>query len=370
MKLKPVKRIPVLIALGVIAVVCGVRLLRLDFVERLECMTYDMRAREALNFAPSVATNLGFVFIDEGSIDYVRNSRALGFYFGLYWPRSVYGRLVQELAAQGAKVVAFDIIFGELRRDHPQVQMADGSLMESDDFFALQIRRSSNVIIALSRDVTPPGLFTKDALALGDISTEKDSDGILRRARAFRTYRKWHPAFRQVEGDPEFGVDLRKARIERGQIVLPRSPGADPPEIKFPLDAEGNFDLADFVGEKLPPGVARKAKPFTEERVWHMGLVLAAQELKLDLANAEVDLENGKITLRGAGGIERIIPVDADGYFYIDWCLPPNYPRLETEPMQLLVAQSLKRLQGQTNLPPNRWTGKLVVGRRLTETHC
>ncbi len=106
-------------------------------------------------------------------------------------------------------------------------------------------------------------------------------------------------------------------------MVLPRR-GAD--DIKVPLDQEGNFDLADFGGDKLPPGVARKAKPFTEERLWHMGIVLAAQELKLDLAKAEVDLEAGRITLRGPGGVERIIPVDAEGYFYIDWCLPPNHP--------------------------------------------
>ncbi len=94
------------------------------------------------------------------------------------------------------------------------------------------------------------------------------------------------------------------------------------------MDAENNFELADFVGNKLPPGVAPTAKAFTDERVWHMGIVLAAQELKLDLQNAEVDLPHGKIILRGANGIERTIPVDADGYFYIDWRLKPNDPHL------------------------------------------
>ena len=43
----------------------------------------------------------------------------------------------------------------------------------------------------------------------------------------------------------------------------------------------------DFGGENLPPGTARKAKPFTQERIWHMGVILAAQELKLDLSHAE-----------------------------------------------------------------------------------
>src|SRR4029077_17446758 len=92
--------------------------LKSDFFERLERMTFDMRAREALRFSPSVATNLGFVYIDEGTIRRVWNG-SLGYRFGLYWPRQIYGRVVQELADQHAKTVAFDVIFGELRPDQP-----------------------------------------------------------------------------------------------------------------------------------------------------------------------------------------------------------------------------------------------------------
>ena len=181
MKLKPVKRVPALIAFGVIGLVCLLRLLNLDFFERMERMTYDMRARQALVFHPNVATNLGFVFIDEDSLRAVWN-RSLGYSYGLLWPRQVYGRLIQELTAQGAEAVALDIIFGELRPDHPSVQMADGRGIDSDDFLALQMRRASNVVIALT-EVTPPALFRTNAAALGDITTEKDGDGILRRVQ-------------------------------------------------------------------------------------------------------------------------------------------------------------------------------------------
>ena len=48
MKLKPFKLIPALIASSVIGVVCLLRLLNLDGFERLELMSYDMRARAAL----------------------------------------------------------------------------------------------------------------------------------------------------------------------------------------------------------------------------------------------------------------------------------------------------------------------------------
>ena len=77
---------------------------------------------------PTVATNLGFVFIDDASIAFVRTNRSLGYQYGLYWPRQVYGRLVEELAAQGARAVALDVIFGELR---PRSAGANGGRQHS-----------------------------------------------------------------------------------------------------------------------------------------------------------------------------------------------------------------------------------------------
>ncbi|MEK7707338.1 MAG: adenylate/guanylate cyclase domain-containing protein [Verrucomicrobiota bacterium] len=357
MKFQRLKQVPALIAVSVLALACLARVWQLDFVERLERITYDMRVRKAMRFPSTVATNLGFVFMNEESIAAVK-SGGLGYRFGLYWPRQVYGRMVQELATQDARTVALDVIFGERREDHPSVRMANGEFIESDEFFAQQLRRASNVILAVTLDLEPPDLFTTNALAVGDISTDKDPDGILRRAKLFRTSRRWHPVFKQVEADPGYGIDLGRARCAPGQIALPRSNGE---EIKIPVDAENNFALADFVGDKLPPGMAPKAKAFTNERVWHMGVVLAAQELKLDLANAAVDLEHGRVTLRGAGGVERVIPVDRDGGFYIDWCLPPNDPRLAAEPIHRLLWQHQQRLKGQTNELENNWRGKLVV---------
>jgi len=367
-QLKPLKCIPAVIALGVIVLVCLVRWRQSGFFERLEHLTYDLRVRQAARFAPTVATNLGFVEINDDSVIEVANG-SLGFNFGLFWPRQVYGRLVNELARQGAKAVALDVIFAELRPYDPLVKMADGSdSPESDQFFALQMRQAGNVIIAATEKTPPPALFLNSAFAPGDVVTEQAET--LRRAKAFRFYRKWHFAFAQVEADPDLGVHLDQARVEPRRIVLPRHGLED---IVVPLDPDGNFDLTDFGGDKLPPGVPRKAKPFTEQRVWHMGLVLGASELNLDLARAEIDLPHGRITLRGPGGVARTIPVDADGYFYIDWCLLPNHPRLTTASIQELLAENYRRLLGQTNNLPSRWAGKLVVvgstatGRNLSD---
>jgi class 3 adenylate cyclase/CHASE2 domain-containing sensor protein len=351
-KLKPFKRAAVILAVFVLALVCGVRLLRLDFFERLERMTYDLRARAALHFPEVAATNLAFVSMEESSIAAVKNGR-LGYHFGLYWPRQVYGRLVEELSAQGAKTVAFDVLFGELRHDHPPVQMADGSLMESDDFFALQMRHAGNVLLAVEPGLVPPDLFLTNAFTLGDISTEKDSDGVLRRVKAFRFVRRWHPLIENAA--QKNGLRLSDILIEKDRIILPLEDGQT---LEIPLDGNGEMDIK---SKRALAGQPTKARPFTDERVWHMGIVLAAQELKLDLDHADVDLPHERITLRGANNVERVIPVDADGYFYIDWRLTKDDPHLTRAPIESLLLQDRRRLLGQTNGLRDDFRGKLVV---------
>ena len=363
MNFKPLKRTPAVLAVIALALVCGVRLLRFDIFDRMERMTYDLRVRVAQRFPAPAATNLAFIAVEESSLAAVKSGR-LGYSYGLAWPRQVYGRLVEELSAQGADAVAFDVLFGDLRHDHPQVQMANGGLMESDDFFAVQMRRAGNTILATTPETVLPELFATNAFALGDISSIKDSDGSFRRVQAFRIVRRWHPFLRRFAARPdpdrpEISFDLERARLAPGKIILPQSSATN--EIEIPVDAENDFQLADFFGDKLPPGMAPQAKAFTDQRVWHMGIVLAAQALKLDLDRASVDLPRGRITLRGADGIQRIIPVDANGCFYVDWRLAPNDPRLMRAPVERLLWQDKRRLGGETNGLADDFRGKLAV---------
>ncbi len=318
----------------------------------MEEITYDLRARTALHFPAPVATNLAFVAIQDSSIALVQSDR-LGYQYGLKWPRQVYGRLVEELSAQGAKAVAFDVQFGELRPDHPQVQMADDSLMDSDVFFALQCQLAGNVILAATPDLVPPSLFATNVLALGDITTEKDSDGVLRRVKAFQVVRRWHPLIEHAA--QKYGISLSDLLVEKDRIVLPLEHGQT---LEIPLDNNGKMDVK---SRKVPAEPPAKAKPFTDERVWHMGIVLAAQELGLDLAHADVDLPDGRIILHGSNGLERVIPVDANGYFYVDWRLKPNDPHLTCAPIDSLLWQNKERLQGQTNELSDAFRDKLVV---------
>ncbi len=336
-------------------------------------MTYDWRVRQANRLDQTVSTNLGFVSITDQSVKRIGNgSMGVDFQYGLYWPRHIYGRVVRELNRQGAKLVAFDVLFAGLRNDHTEeFFLADGSTVKSDQFFALQIKKAGNVLIASEKGVLPPALFRTNAAALGDISADRDADGILRRARAFQTYRQWHPAFQQLGEDPEYGVNLAEAHIEKSngvsRMILPRGETNEP--LRFALDTNGDFDLADLVGDKIPAGLPRFGKPFTEERLWHMGIVMAARQLDLDLSRAQVNLEEGWILLSGTNGVKRSIPVDRQGRFYVNWSLTTRDPQLVQEPFDALLALDRAHHDGRTNAMAtffeNRtninWRDKLVL---------
>jgi len=356
-KLRPLKRVPLLITATAVGLTILLRCINPDFVDRIERVTYDMRARGALRFSPPVCTNFGFVCIDEETIRAVARGD-FGYRYGLYWPRQVYGRAVEELRAEGAKAIAFDVVFGELRHDHPMAEMPDGELVESDDYLARQMHQAGNVILAVTPEIRVPELFRTNAATLADITADKDLDGILRRVRAFRDYVHWHPVFLQAAADPELGVKLDQARVEPGRVILPCADGS---EVPINLDAEGRFELADFVGDDLPAGWEAKARAFTTERIWHMGVVLAARELGLDLDRAEVDLARGRIVLHGPQGLKRVIPVDHDGYFLIDWCITPSDPRLTIEPFQAFLARNHARAAGQPVTNNDLWRGKLAI---------
>jgi adenylate cyclase len=338
------------VAVFVIALVCLLRVWHLEFFERLECMTYDLRAKAALDFPKPAATNLAFVSIEDSSIKTVL-SGDLGYSFGLLWPREIYGRLVAELSRQEARTVGFDVLFGELRPDQDAlIRISDTNYMVSDDFFAWQMRRAGNVLIAVTPEIWPPDLFVTNALGLGDVATEKDPDGILRRVKTFRVYRRWAPLIQ--EAAHQYDLDLSRAHVEPGLITVPQIGTTN--VVQIPIDAQTNYSLSDFVGDKLPPGMPPKARAFADKTVWHLGIVLAAQQLGLDLNKAQFDLANGRIVLSGMN-VSRTIPVDRNGYFYVDWQITPNDPRLLRAPIQRLLWDE------KTNGLAHEFQDKLVV---------
>jgi adenylate cyclase len=254
------KHLPLLIAAVVILTVCSLRFLQKDvpalqLFERMEWWTYDWRVQKAAEYPTVTATNLAAVFIDDQSLKDVNE----GLGFDWPWPRQLYGKAVRELTAQGAKAIAFDVLFSELQTpsEETNVELPGGKKMGSDAFFAQEMKRSDRVILATFGEtytntwhpIPPNTLFRTNAMTVSHATSEKDADGVLRRAKAFKD-------------TPEGG------------------------------------------------------------RLWHMGIQLAAKQLDLDLSRSIV--HDDRIILLGANGVQRTIPLDDEGYFYVNWSLPWN----------------------------------------------
>jgi class 3 adenylate cyclase/CHASE2 domain-containing sensor protein len=342
---------PVLLATASIALVlCFDAISRfhpkLDLLTRLESITYDWRMRQAHRFSHAAATNLAVVFINDETIDiFSRGDLGTNLTFGLYWPRHIYGRLVHELSAQGAKVVGLDVLFAERRLDHGE---------SSDRFLASQIQRASNVVLGATRELVPDSLFRNRASALGSISIERDSDGVLRRVHAFHDIRVWHDVIRKEARLSNWNLDT--ARIQSNCVVFAVPEGK---RKVLPLNVDGYFDPADVASEKSDQGFSRLFRPYEDIRVWHLGIVLAATELGIDLSKATVDLPRRQIVLPRKSGAPRVLPVDESGQLLIDWTLKLRDPRLTTEAFDAVIVKGLSRLLG-SNVPP-RFQNKLVI---------
>jgi class 3 adenylate cyclase/CHASE2 domain-containing sensor protein len=300
------------------------------------------------------ATNLGVVEISDTTIAVV-NSGELGYQFGLYWPRQVYARGLEELSRQGAKAVAFDVLFAEKRPDQPDASLPDGSVMPSDDYFARQLKNSGNAILAADHGLMPDPLFRTNGWRIANITTDRDADGVLRREQAFRDdYKDWHWIMKYVAREKNYYLPY--TTIEPGKLSLHHQWNAE--TVVLPTDAQGMIETTNIVNP-VPAGVPSRFLPFTPVRVWSMGIVLAACQLKLDLDHPDIDLAHHRIVLHGEHGLTREIPVDAHGYFYVDWSMGLNDPNLKEGPFEELLAAPKERAAG--HLTPDRWRDKLVL---------
>jgi class 3 adenylate cyclase/CHASE2 domain-containing sensor protein len=352
------KSTPVLIGCVAVAIVLGLELAsrsvsRLDFLKRIEWITYDWRMRQASRVQSETGTNFGFVFIGDEAIDvFSRGDLGPDFRFGLYWPRHIYGRLVQELSAQGAKAIGLDILFAELRPDH-KTKLRDGSEGSSDAYFTNAMAQAGSVVLGATPEVMPHPAFRSAALSIGHISTRPDADGVLRRVRAFLDHRIWHAEIlKQAQLN---GWDLQKTQVSSNELVF----GQGTKTNRVSLTEDRLFNPYELTGGKPPGGFVRLAQAYEDVRVWHLGIVLAAMELGADVSRANVDLERGRITLWPTNGAPRVLPVDGEGRMLVDWTMSLNDPRLMQEAFESVIDRGLLRELG-TNIPA-RFKDKLVI---------
>jgi CHASE2 domain-containing sensor protein len=346
------------IAAPVILIVCGLEFARWPALQRYELITFDWRAKLAHSFESSAslnATNLGLAEISDNTIYEVKHGeRDLGFDYGLYWPRDVYAAGLKELTQEGAKAVAFDILFAELRPDQSLVALPDGSIATPDDIFAWQLKASGNAILAADSEEMPHLKFRTNAWQVANISVDRDADGVLRRDRAYQDYRDWDQDILQAAGVAQW--NLAKTVDDRERHTITFFSQLNNEKYEFPTDKDGKIATTNFLNT-VPPGSPDKIVPYRIFRAWSMGILLAAYELKLDLDHPV--FEPGRIILHGPNGLTRSIPVNDQGYFYVDWSLKQNDRQVHEGAFELLLAAQMERKHGHP--VADAWKDKLVV---------
>ncbi|MCP5518124.1 MAG: adenylate/guanylate cyclase domain-containing protein [Verrucomicrobiales bacterium] len=183
-----------------------------------------------------------------------------------HWPlpRQLFGRVLRELSAQGAARVACDVFFLDRHKDYAETRMA-----------------------------LPDG--------------------------------------RVVSSDEFLGYQLR----ELGNVVL-GTPGelvegrwqALPP---IPTLRTNALALGYASADRDADGVLRRVRPYQDDphlgRIWHLGILLVAGRLGLDLD--QVAERPGELRLSSTNGTPDLaIPLDREGLFYADWSLAWNDPRI------------------------------------------
>lgn len=318
-----------------------------DLLQGLERATYDWRVVLASRFAPSPAPELGFVYINDETIrDIGRGETLHGSPFGLLWPRYIYGRVLRELHAQGARAVCLDVLLSEVRHDHSALWVGTNQL-DSDLFFGDQIRRATNtlVILASLTNAVPSVIFRASA-RMGDVSLPKDVDGMARRIVVARDYVMPSKA-------------LEAYALNNGLRIQRFSPDVvweDYDAFGWHTNKPGSDGRIEVTG---PAGQRRRILPSETERVWHMGIVMAAQVLGLDLGQAKA--EGDRLILPGTNGVDRVLPVDRHGRLLVDWSVGVRTGKIQEESFQKVLASDVARQAGLMSEVGTNWLGKCVV---------
>jgi class 3 adenylate cyclase len=353
-------------------------------MEQVEWLTYDARAKlgAALNDQHAVANNIATLFFDDTAFEQINdgtysinyapatNQAAADQLVGLIWPwpRFIHGQVVRELAAQGATAIGMDVVFPELRKDTCEIGIeTDAGPVSYDEFFAREMKKAGNVYLAVDSNTVPALLFQTNAAGLASISSRADY-AVLRRVKPFNEVRLWHPLLRN--NVKSLGLVLDDARIEGRRLIIQRKlleedGPVDPlivplnPNGSMKMAADGQINFGDDPGEK---GVMNQF-PFVDERVWNLGLVVAAKALELDLTHSEI--RENKIILHGPKGLTRVIPLDSAGFFYIDWSLRFSDLKSKQSPVYFgylseVLRADYGRTHGGINLA-DAFQGKIVL---------
>jgi adenylate cyclase len=130
------------LAIGVVAALVVVALANTAFVQTVELFTYDWRMRVTAS-PDSPSDDVVIVSIDDDSV------RRLAPLVGRWpWPRLVHASLIDFLARAPAKTIVYDVLFTEPDLRRFDVGDEEWTGKESDDAFAVSVKKAGNVILA------------------------------------------------------------------------------------------------------------------------------------------------------------------------------------------------------------------------------
>lgn len=351
---KVVRKTPVLIGAAAIVLAWLLALAprlwpSLTFLDRLEAISYDARVRMAVRHEAPCSSDLGLVSIDNDDLKSVND-----FYnYQWPWPRQMYGRLLSELAAQGAKVVGFDILFRELEPDSVKKAVEVAELLQQVRNLKQLDRREGDAAQVAERALEAAyEKILQQSLETALVINGKviGSDDYFAEELARTGIGVLAAAGQDVEwvSSPDGAAT---SRTKAWEAVLPND--------RFRTNA---WMVGHVLNDADDDGVLRRARVFHDDprygRIWHMGVLLAARQLGLDVSKAQV--LPGQVVLSSPAGERRVIPVDRNGYFYINWSLRWNDARLQRVPFYDVLLQEIRRSNGATDISPF-WRDKIVI---------
>lgn len=329
-------------------------LVRFDLLQMVELNLLDWRVQLAKDRQPTVSPAFALVALQDATVERLRLGFPFGTPYGLLFDRSLYGRILRALSEEEVRLVAFDIVLAEERTDHPPVVLADGTLMKSDAFFADQMRQSERAVLASPLGSPPARSFRDSAHALGAVDRTVDPDGVTRRVPAFLDHQLI--SLPLLNYCARRGLEVRQSSSRRLQII-------DHIELEtnsLPIETDGTVIVG--IG-KRGDSITNTSKgrlqlpALVPQRIWNMGIIMAAADLGLDLERARIS--PGWIELPRTNGSPVRLPVDRATNLLVDWSFTAS--EVPARNFEDVLANDMIRQSNQVTDLPNPWKDKLVL---------
>ena len=245
--------------IGISGALIALMLWRFGWLDIWESKTWDFRA--SIMAKPGKATdNIRLILLDQNSLDWAKNENG----WNWPWPREVYSAILSYCRRNGAKAVAFDVLFTEPSIYGNEDDTALGKAISEFGHFAgavflgkksgndtkwpagvpapafnviglnkwLDTTNSDNIIF--HRATMPIQAIALNATVLSNVHLEPDTDGIYRSIKLFCVFdRKILPTLglgAYLAANPDVQM-----QIQPGQLIVDKK--------NVPIDQQGNAVL-------------------------------------------------------------------------------------------------------------------------------